>query len=117
MWHQYQKDEIPLEYLWEVAQRHKAYDYSIEPYLKRISKYDITYHDIKHINKFLLQKYDTVGEEVPSIPLRDKQSSIDTIRKEMDKFRSDCVEQFDSVITTDKILKEIELYNELDIKD
>ena len=35
----------------------------------------------------------------------------------MDKFRSDCVEQFDSVITTDKILKEIELYNELDIKD
>lgn len=117
LWHQYQKDEIPLEYLWEVAQRHKAYDYHIEPYLKRISKYDITYHDIKHINKFLLQKYDTVGEEVPSIPLRDKQSSIDTIKKEMDKFRSDCVEQFDSVITTDKILKEIELYNELDIKD
>lgn len=117
LWHQYQKDELPLEYLWEVAQRQKSYDYHIRPYLKRISKYNITYHNIKHINKFLLQKYDIVGEEVPSIPLRDKQSSIDTIKKEMKKFRNDCAKQFDSVIANTDILNEIELYKELDIKE
>ena len=117
LWHQYQNDELPLEYLWQVAQRQKSYDYHLRPYLKRISDCDIIYHDINYINKFLLKHYNTVGEEVPSIPLRDKQSSIDTIKKEMKKFRNDCAKHFDSVITNTDILNEIELYKELDINE
>lgn len=132
-WLSYHSSDTTLEELWSIAQQSNDFDYHVGPFLHRTKNLECEYINIKSINLFLKEIYNIEAENLPSVPhwtiginvkeakynefkREDDPKLWDTIQTQMNNFRTDAANKFDSSIRNNIITQEIDLYNNLELK-